>query len=166
MFFAVTPVMFYGASVFVDTNEIVVEAEEEPAISEYAPQIDVCGLEVVTCEEEIKPVDIAIETIPHETQETENRIKYLFDKAGDILAPTMAKTIWCESMWFSIKSVLPEESYGLAQIHLPSHPHISKEQALNAYFAIDFMIEHWDADIWFGYDRETDSCTNGLPHYW
>lgn len=31
-------------------------------------------------------------------------------------------------------------SYGLVQIHLPSHPTITKEQALDPYFAIDFLV--------------------------
>ena len=31
-------------------------------------------------------------------------------------------------------------SYGLVQIHLPSHPSITKEQALDPYFAIDFLV--------------------------
>ena len=32
-----------------------------------------------------------------------------------------------------------EESYGLAQIHLPAHPEITKEQAQNPKFAISWM---------------------------
>lgn len=33
------------------------------------------------------------------------------------------------------------QSYGLAQIHLPSWPDISKEQALDPEFAINFLAE-------------------------
>lgn len=36
-----------------------------------------------------------------------------------------------------------EESYGLVQIHLPDHPHISKEQATNPEFAIEFMAQEF-----------------------
>lgn len=32
-----------------------------------------------------------------------------------------------------------EESYGLAQIHLPSHPTITKEQATDPWYAIKFI---------------------------
>lgn len=35
-----------------------------------------------------------------------------------------------------------EESYGLAQIHLPAHPHITKEQATNPEFAIEFLARN------------------------
>lgn len=34
-------------------------------------------------------------------------------------------------------------SYGLSQIHLPAHPHITKEQALDPKFAIDFMVDEF-----------------------
>lgn len=35
-----------------------------------------------------------------------------------------------------------ERSYGLAQIHLPDHPEVSYEQAINAEFAIEFMAKN------------------------
>lgn len=35
-----------------------------------------------------------------------------------------------------------EESYGLVQIHLPAHPHITKEQALDPEFALDFLARN------------------------
>lgn len=36
-----------------------------------------------------------------------------------------------------------EQSYGLAMIHLPSHPTITREQAQDADFAIDFIIKRF-----------------------
>lgn len=38
-----------------------------------------------------------------------------------------------------------EQSYGLVQIHLPAHPTITKEQALNPQWSIDWMADEWDA---------------------
>lgn len=35
-----------------------------------------------------------------------------------------------------------EQSYGLVQIHLPAHPHVSYEQAVNPEFAIDFLARN------------------------
>jgi len=35
-----------------------------------------------------------------------------------------------------------ELSFGAVQIHLPAHPHITKEQALNPEFAIDFLASN------------------------
>ncbi len=37
-----------------------------------------------------------------------------------------------------------ELSFGLAQIHIPSHPDITVSQAKNPYFAIEFIGKHWD----------------------
>lgn len=36
-----------------------------------------------------------------------------------------------------------EQSYGLVQIHLPAHPTITKEQAQNPEFAVDFMAKNF-----------------------
>ena len=38
-----------------------------------------------------------------------------------------------------------EMSYGLVQIHLPAHPEITKEQAMNADFALDFLAKNLKA---------------------
>ena len=35
-----------------------------------------------------------------------------------------------------------EQSYGLAQIHLPDHPEVTIEQATNPDFAIEFMAKN------------------------
>lgn len=45
-------------------------------------------------------------------------------------------------------------SYGIAQIHLPSHPNISKAEALDAEFSIKFMAENFSkgkAKLWTCY---------------
>jgi hypothetical protein len=44
-----------------------------------------------------------------------------------------------------------EQSYGLVQIHLPAHPHITKEQATDPEFAIDFLarnVAKGKANMW------------------
>lgn len=69
----------------------------------------------------------------------------------------MARTIYCESNNYNIKSYLSEESYGLIQLHLPSHPDITKEQALNPDFAIHWMADNWSTK-WYAYNRLTDKC--------
>lgn len=35
-----------------------------------------------------------------------------------------------------------EQSFGLVQVHLPAHPHISKQQAKDPQFAIHFLAEN------------------------
>ncbi|PIX11561.1 MAG: hypothetical protein COZ74_13765 [Flavobacteriaceae bacterium CG_4_8_14_3_um_filter_31_8] len=70
----------------------------------------------------------------------------------------MEEIISCESHWeYSIQSRhfynkknvpigytvgMREESWGLVQIHLPAHPKISKEQAIDPDFAIDFLAKN------------------------
>lgn len=50
-------------------------------------------------------------------------------------------TIRCESS-FNEKAIGDSgKSFGLSQIHLPSHPKVTKEQALNKRFAIEFMAK-------------------------
>lgn len=47
-----------------------------------------------------------------------------------------------------------EQSYGLAQIHLPSHPYVSLEEATDPKFAIDFIaseVSKGRAGIWSTY---------------
>jgi hypothetical protein len=37
-----------------------------------------------------------------------------------------------------------EQSYGLAQIHLPSWPSVTYEQATDIDFSLSFITDHWD----------------------
>jgi len=47
-----------------------------------------------------------------------------------------------------------EQSYGLAQIHLPDHPEVTYEQATDADFALEFManeLSKENGEIWSCY---------------
>ena len=44
-----------------------------------------------------------------------------------------------------VKNGKREESYGIAQIHLPSHPSITREQALTPHWAIEWAAKEWKA---------------------
>ena len=56
--------------------------------------------------------------------------------------------IKCESNYVQdirAKAILSyglEDSWGLSQIHLPSHPAVTREEAINPQYAIDFMTTH------------------------
>lgn len=61
-------------------------------------------------------------------------------------AATMHRIIECESNYHtSIQSrhIRPdgsrEQSFGLVQIHLPAHPYVTYEQAIDPQFAIEFL---------------------------
>ena len=36
-----------------------------------------------------------------------------------------------------------EQSFGLVQIHLPAHPTVTREQAIDPEFAVDFMAKNF-----------------------
>ena len=123
------------------------------------------------------PVEKAIKEIPHESKITTDVIAYLYKRADEagLDGDKIAHTIYCESMFYSIQSGIvkngvQEPSYGIAQIHIPSHPDVTVEEAMNPYFAVDFIINHWADDagqgIWHGYNRTNDECTNTIVEYW
>ena len=49
-----------------------------------------------------------------------------------------------------------EQSFGLVQIHAPAHPHVSREQATDPEFAIDFLARNiavGRASMWSCYNQ-------------
>lgn len=108
--------------------------------------------------EEIKKVyqlgDLIIE---EEIEEIINRY------ATGTKAYQMKRTIYCECQNRNIqsnivKNGIRENSWGLSQIHIPSHPQVSIEQALDPEFAIKFMSDNWGKVKWYGYITEKDAC--------
>lgn len=96
-------------------------------------------------------------TLPQREYATAQLIDSYGDKYkltdGDKLQ--MYKTVACESAG-TFKTILKsgfarEESYGMVQINTPSHPGVSKADAQDPDFAIDFMAAHFadhDKRIW------------------
>lgn len=91
-------------------------------------------------------------------------------KDDKMLYNNMAMLSHCESKFYNIQSQVVkygkrEESYGVAQIHLPSHPHITKEEALDVKFSVQFMadeIRKGNIWKWYGFNPQTKTCTNGI----
>lgn len=49
-----------------------------------------------------------------------------------------------------------EQSYGLVQIHLPAHPHVSYEEAIDPEFAVEFLAKNiaaGRANMWTCYRK-------------
>ncbi len=65
-------------------------------------------------------------------------------------ATEMAATIQCESHGNSGAVGDNFTSYGLVQIHLPAHLDITKEQALNPDWSLEWMAKQWNSNkrIW------------------
>lgn len=90
---------------------------------------------------------------------TKDRIRQEVDlKAAEYNVPAdaMWDTIMCESgasttiqSYYVRKDGTREQSYGLAQIHLPDHPNVTYEQAIDPEFAIEFMAKNWHNVTWY-----------------
>ncbi len=48
-----------------------------------------------------------------------------------------------------------EQSFGLVQIHLPAHPNVTKEQATDPEFAVDFLARNikTNPNMWTCYSK-------------
>lgn len=143
-------------------------------VEAYEPTLDPCGLSVVVCEGETDAkVQKAIDEIPHQSSTTEKWIAYLYteaEKAGVDQDP-IAHAIYCESMWYCqqsniVKNGVREPSYCIGQIHAPSHPDMTYDQLNDPYHNIDYMLAHFENDVWYGYSKRTDTCNSGVPEYW
>ena len=97
------------------------------------------------------------------TQYTEQQIRDLIavyaSKYG-ANAGQMLETVRCESVGFKnvqskhILNGVREDSWGIAQINLYWNPEVTKEQALDPYFSMDFMAKKFskgNADRWTCY---------------
>jgi len=102
---------------------------------------------------EASPVgkEVRIEVRVNWTQERiEQELRTVATKYG-VSYDKMYNTIKCESNFDidiqsnHILSYGRENSWGLAQIHLPDHPSVTKEQAINPTFALDFMAKNFAA---------------------
>jgi hypothetical protein len=71
-----------------------------------------------------------------------------------IEAKPLIDTMYCESRFAANAIGDKGTSFGIAQIHLSSHPGITREEALNPFFAIDWAASQFAAgnqNIWSCY---------------
>ena len=106
-----------------------------------------------------------------EVIDNEDRIDYLIRKIQQkaklygVNAYQMQRTIECESRFNNIQSTaykngVREDSWGIAQIHLPSHSEVSRLEAMNEEFAIEWMAQNFNNPYvtWYAYSRKYDKC--------
>jgi glutamate formiminotransferase len=94
--------------------------------------------------------DVVIPTIPPK-ETTKSDLVQLVYKYGEqyhVNPQVMINTINCEDTTWEpqrqsdiVNKGVREESYGLSQINLPSNPNVTKEQAKDPEFAIEFMAK-------------------------
>lgn len=106
--------------------------------------------------EEIAPREVLIESKINWTQDRIKQEVKEQAKKYNVPYQEMWDTILCESgasttiqSHYIRKDGTREKSFGLAQIHLPDHPNVTKEQAINPEFAIQFMAENWHKVRWY-----------------
>lgn len=120
---------------------------------------------IVYAQEEEAPREIRIEVRVNWTEERiDQEIEKQAEKYGRN-AEYMKAVIACESMGsttiqsFHTYNFTDEKrgifkgerelSFGLAQIHLPHHPNVTKEQATSPAFAIEFMAKNLGKVKWY-----------------
>jgi len=92
----------------------------------------------------IKPVVVPVEdhkqplNAPRSVEEliVENSIKY------GVSASVMRRVIKCESSGNPNAVGDFGQSFGLVQIHAPSHPYVTRAQALDPEFAVEFLAKN------------------------
>jgi len=123
-----------------------------------------------------KPLEVVALDLPEVQQQTnryyvEQLVDFYSEKYG-VNADKMMQTIRNENDTFDTNrqselkykkgnrwkfpAGTQEKSYGLAMIHLPDHPHITKEQATNPHFAVEFMAKEFakgNQSKWMGYEK-------------
>lgn len=106
--------------------------------------------EATTTPEVVKPVQIVVK-IDWTEERIEKEVRTKAKEYGASFSQMWA-TINCENpdldpnlQSYVVQKGVREDSWGLAQIHLPSWPNISREQAQDPEFAIDFMAKHFAA---------------------
>lgn len=65
----------------------------------------------------------------------------IYAEKHNVSASLMKKVIYCESSYNPKAVGDGGTSFGLSQIHLPAHQEVTKEQAFNEDFAIEFMAK-------------------------
>lgn len=98
---------------------------------------------------EAKEVEVQIEAVIDWTPARIDQEIVTQAKAYGVSAEVMRKVIACESMGSTtIQSYhrrpdgTREQSFGLVQIHLPDWPEVTRDQAIDPKFAIDFLASH------------------------
>lgn len=101
------------------------------------------------------PTEKMVEKTEWTVQEVKDLVDYYADKYG-VSRTTMQKVVNCESS-YNYKAVGDGgKSFGLSQIHTPSHPSITYKESTNPNFALDFMasnISKGKGNMWTCYRK-------------
>jgi len=114
----------------------------------------------------INPVAQAREVPDGKEESVRDQVKRLAKKYGNkygVSPYQIIRTVECESKFRNIQSQVrkhgkQENSWGVAQIHLDSHPEVEVYQALDVEFSIEWTAKHFNDVVWYAYNKRTDKC--------
>lgn len=97
-----------------------------------------------------------VQTLDQTTDMSTSTVRALIEASAakyGVNAVQLRNTLWCESQYKIGQSEYPdasgpngrEDSWGVAQIHLPDHPDVSREQAQDITFAVDWAAKEFAA---------------------
>ena len=92
-----------------------------------------------------EPLPEAVEA-PITNEKTIDEVIHLSAVKHGVSESLMRQIIKCESGFRPDAVGDAGYSFGLVQIHLPSHPAVTKEQALDPEFATDFLAKNLSVD--------------------
>lgn len=115
------------APVILLEEPMITEAELLTLASSYADKYNVSRETMVRKTKCETPIVIIDKVRYYDSKDPQSRIRY---NDGQIAR---------HPDWGNIGD--REDSWGPAQIHLPDHPHITREQASDPHFALDFMAK-------------------------
>lgn len=155
--------LFIGATT--STAPFISEVKEVPLVSQLASEV----VEKEAPKEAPRTIQSAI-VVPTIGKEEILALAKEFAKVYNVSYNNMAKIMACEAQFKNVQSSIykdgkREESFGVAQIHLPSHPNITKQQALDVKFSVEFIAQQLalgNGWMWYGYNPQLDVCTNGI----
>lgn len=147
------------------TDEDAVKAAKA-VIRKKELEVQIAGLdeEIAKLQEQRKTASKELGTYWREGENLRQEVRAKAEEYG-VSAYAMSAIINCESQGsttvqsnhrYTVRNVPKgyqvgdrEQSFGLVQIHLPAHPHITREQAVNPEFAIEFLAKNLKAgDGW------------------
>ncbi len=119
----------------------------------------------------ISPLHTEADFRPLSNKEMAQRLVDKYSKEYNVSATRMMAVLSCENRDFNpslqsslkytrthkdwgVKKGQREQSFGVAQIHLPAHPNITYEQATDPNFSIEFMAKEFQsghANAWSCY---------------
>ena len=89
-------------------------------------------------------VNIPQETITQKIERYEKKYEIPTGHLAQLVSCETAGTFNPKIQSKAIQSYGQERSFGLVQIHLPAHPEITYEQAIDPSFSLDWAGERWN----------------------